>query len=48
MTNPAARVIAHEAWAKLLWAGLKLQAADFGNVDKPSSTRSMPRSSRRR
>jgi len=33
MTSPAARVIANEAWAKLLWAGLKLQAADFGNVD---------------
>jgi hypothetical protein len=33
MTSSAARVIANEAWAKLLWAGLKLQAADFGNVD---------------
>ncbi len=33
MTSPAARVIADEAWAKLLWAGLKLQAAGFGNAD---------------
>jgi len=33
MTRPAARVIADEAWAKLLWAGLKLQAACFGNAD---------------
>jgi hypothetical protein len=29
MTSPAARVIADEAWAKLLWPGLKLQAAGF-------------------
>ena len=33
MTSPAARVIADEAWAKLPWAGLKLQAAGFGNAD---------------
>ena len=31
MTSPAARVIAAEA--KLLWAGLKLQAVGFGNAD---------------
>jgi hypothetical protein len=33
MTSPAARVIADEARAKLLWAGLKLQAVGFGNAD---------------
>jgi hypothetical protein len=33
MTTLATRVIADEAWAKLLWAGLRLQAADFGNAD---------------
>ena len=39
MTSPAARVIADEAWAKLLWAGLKLQAAGFGNADSCYSHR---------
>jgi len=33
ITSPAAWVIADEAWAKLLWAGLKLHAVGFGNAD---------------